>query len=195
MLKSRVLARRYADAFFRAIGGAQARQPFEEFMTFVRILEGEPAFREFFLHPVIPLAAKMAAARQALAGASSPRLADFVCVLLRRFRFDHLDAIARELQDLFRKANSIVLVRVTSAVPLTEAERQALIVRLERRIAGTVTLEEHVEPHLRGGLVIWFNDQIFDASVTTRLGRLRERLSSLTAHLIETIQEAPSQLS
>lgn len=66
-----------------------------------------------------------------------------------------------------------VTAHVTSAQPLTEAQRQALDERLRRAIGGKVAVELRVDPNLLGGLIVKLGSRMVDASLSSKLHRLQ----------------------
>ena len=66
-------------------------------------------------------------------------------------------------------------VTVRSAVPLDEAQQDALRDRLARLLGGTPVLTVQVDPALIGGLVVRVGDDVYDASVRNQLEQLRHQ--------------------
>ena len=65
---------------------------------------------------------------------------------------------------------------ITSAVPLTADERQALENKLRAKFARPLSFEYKVDPALLGGVVAKVGDKIIDGSVATKLNALQESL-------------------
>jgi F-type H+-transporting ATPase subunit delta len=61
---------------------------------------------------------------------------------------------------------------------LDEAQRKAIGQRLEELTGEKVQLDEVVDPDLIGGIAVRIGDQLYDASVRSRLERLRARLTA-----------------
>ena len=77
-------------------------------------------------------------------------------------------------------------VTVRSAVPLDEGQQAALRDRLASMIHATPVITLEVDPSLIGGLVVQVGDDVYDASVRTRLERLRGRLIERKTHEIQS---------
>ncbi|HKC75186.1 MAG TPA: ATP synthase F1 subunit delta, partial [Chloroflexota bacterium] len=67
---------------------------------------------------------------------------------------------------------------VTSAIPLTDAQRARLREQLGRRTDRTVDLVETVDEAIMGGLIVRVGDELIDASIAGRLHRIEAQLSS-----------------
>lgn len=62
---------------------------------------------------------------------------------------------------------------VTSAVPLTEAQQEALATALRGIYGGPVSVEAETDPGLLGGLVVKVGSQMVDSSLKTKLQHLK----------------------
>ena len=65
---------------------------------------------------------------------------------------------------------------VTSAVPLTDAQRAEVARRLRAAHGDDLPIAYEVDPGILGGLVVRVGDRYIDGSVATRLGQLRQTL-------------------
>ena len=88
------------------------------------------------------------------------QFSDFVLVMI---------AVAREVAGHHE-------VRVRSAVPLQDNEREELMAAVRQRFGGTQRLDEKVEAELLGGLVVEAGDWHVDASLKGKLERLQHAL-------------------
>lgn len=193
-MKTRVLARRYAEAFFKVISAGDLEGPYQDFLAFAAAMAQDPQVELIFRHPLIPAEKKIGLVKKVLGKEGTPLAVDFIGLLLRRYRFDLLDIVADELRQLYRKAKNIVEVQVRTAVPLTAPQRAKLEAGLKTRVKGTIEMVETVDPELQGGMMVNFENRIFDATVRTRLKTLREHLSTLTAEMLSAMQDQPLPL-
>ncbi len=102
----------------------------------------------------------------------------FLGTLLEAGQFEQLDAILVEFQRLVRRQPERRLARVTSAVPLTAAEEEALRARLTDRFGTDLEFQFDVDASLIGGIYLRVGDQVIDGSVTGKLAALRDRLAA-----------------
>ncbi|HEY76849.1 MAG TPA: F0F1 ATP synthase subunit B [Thermoflexia bacterium] len=68
-------------------------------------------------------------------------------------------------------------VTVTSAVPLTEAEKETIRRELTARLGDEVEVSFEVDPQILGGLVVRIGDRVVDGSFAGQLEQLRETLA------------------
>jgi len=169
------IARPYAAALFdlaRAEGSVEA---VEAGLGDIQKLAGESAdFRRFLNSPVIAAETKAAAMDAILVKAkANPTVANFVRVVARNGRLFALDAIATAFGRLAAAARGETGADVTSASPLSKAQLKALAETLKAKLGTSVTLTEHVDPSLIGGLVVKVGSQMIDSSLKTKLSAMK----------------------
>jgi F-type H+-transporting ATPase subunit delta len=169
------IARPYAAALFdlaKAEGGVDA---VEAGLKDIEALSGESEdFRRFLRSPVISADAKSGAVEAILTKANlNATVANFVKVVARNGRLFALPAIIKGFQQLAAQERGEVSADVTSATPLSDAQRKSLADTLKGKIGKTVTLTEHVDPSLIGGLVVKVGSQMIDSSLKTKLTAMK----------------------
>ncbi len=97
-------------------------------------------------------------------------------VLAQRGRFGLLPQVSDEFDELVRRSRGIVGATVTTASPLSAGELAAVQARVEQLAKAKVELSATIDPSLMGGLCVNIGDWQIDASVSTRLTRLRKQL-------------------
>ena len=83
---------------------------------------------------------------------------------------EHLDALKREHEQVVR-------ARITSAQPLTDAQRADIVGALERRYGKKVEADLDVDPQLLGGARVQVGDQVIHASVRDALAQMAAALT------------------
>ncbi|MEM1131547.1 MAG: F0F1 ATP synthase subunit delta [Pseudomonadota bacterium] len=121
------------------------------------------------------------AAKQAMAGlADSMKLdtltANFLGVLAENGRLAELKAMIRAFHGLAADHRGEVTAEVTSAYPLTQAQRDSISKNLKSRAGREVIISEHVDPDILGGLIVRMGSQMIDGSIKTRLNTLSQAM-------------------
>jgi F-type H+-transporting ATPase subunit delta len=70
-----------------------------------------------------------------------------------------------------------VRAHITSAQPLTDAQRNDIVSALERRYGKKVEAELDVDPQLLGGARVQVGDQVINASVRDALAQMAAALT------------------
>jgi F-type H+-transporting ATPase subunit delta len=76
------------------------------------------------------------------------------------------------LAELARRRGEVT-AQVTSAVELSDAQRQALIDRLKATVGGKVQVDVKVDKGLIGGLIVKVGSRMIDNSLRSKLQRLQ----------------------
>ena len=81
--------------------------------------------------------------------------------------------------ELLRRHRGVALAQIQTALPLDDGQRADLVSRLRTLTGSQVEVDETVDPDLIGGIAVRIGDQLYDASVRSRLERLRARLTAV----------------
>ncbi len=155
----------------------------EEFGTEIRsllgLLESSEDLRQFLGNPLIKPDAKKAVIKQIAGEDMNPLMRSFLSLLIDKGRILFLEGIGKQYLTQLRELNQTVLAEVTSAVPLSDAQRQTVREKVQAMTsARQVEIETKIDADLIGGVVIKVGSQVIDASLRGQLRRLGIRLSS-----------------
>lgn len=112
-------------------------------------------------------------------GEVSAIVKQFMSVLSADRRRDLLPAVLGELEQIEAKKAGRVIVKVTTAQPLSKDERELLEKELSQNLkVKAVTLREIVDPSVLGGIRIQVADRTIDHTAQAKLQQLAHRLSA-----------------
>lgn len=174
------VAQPYAQAMLSI---AQAKNLTEEFgedsRTLLSLLAGNSQLQAFIGNPFIQGETKKGVIKQIVGDGANPYLRNFLLLLVDKRRIVFLEAILKQYLALLRQLNQTVLAEVTSAVPLSAEQQQAVVEKvLSITNARQVELETKIDSELIGGVIIKVGSQVIDASIRGQLRRLSLRLSN-----------------
>ena len=137
MRAPRAAVQPYASALHaRAKERNQTEAVGRDLAAMVDVVAHDPELRNVFARPWIATAAKRATAVEVATRLElSPLVCDFVGLVAKQGRAEHLEAIAEAYRYMVDEDLGRVRARVRTAVPLTEAERLALRAGLGRAMA------------------------------------------------------------
>jgi F-type H+-transporting ATPase subunit delta len=170
------VARNYADALLAALGDGAGPVLDELDEIVADVVRGQPRFAELMTGPTMALSDRDRVLVELFGGRAMPPVVNLLRVLNRHGRLGLLAPILALARDEWDRKQGRRPVTVRSAVPLDDAQRSALQGRLSKLIGATPVLTLEVDPSLIAGLVVQVGDDVYDASVRTRLRRLRDRL-------------------
>ena len=178
MARRDTASRRYAEAAFQV---AQAANALDRWQADLAALGGAldiPELRAVMEHPAIPFAAKEKVLRRAVTDVGVEPL-NLILLMIRRGRPGAIPAMRRHFEELVRRERGIAKAEIRSALPLDDQDRAELERTLGRLAGREVELTELVDPSLIGGISVRIGDRLYDASVRSRLQRLRARLTAV----------------
>jgi F-type H+-transporting ATPase subunit delta len=178
MARRETAARRYADAAFE-IGRADGTlEGWERDLLTLREALANEELRRLVQHPAVPFAEKEKVLRQVASGVAREPLS-LALLMVRRGRPGAIDAMVERFRELVRRDRGISLAEVRTALPLDDEERTAIVQRLRSLTGDRIEMNEVVDESLIGGVSVRIGDQLYDASVRSRLERLQARLTAV----------------
>jgi F-type H+-transporting ATPase subunit delta len=176
MARPTTASRRYADALFQLAQREKAEEQWAAELDGVAALVADERVGRMLDSPAIPFTEREAALRKALDGKVAPVILNVTRLLAQRSRLELVPSIAREYRRLLNEQRGVVEAVVTSALPLTPEESNAVRDRVNAMTGAEIQLREEVDESLIGGLTVKVGDRLLDASVRGRLERLRNQL-------------------
>jgi F-type H+-transporting ATPase subunit delta len=172
-------APRYAHAFAQVTeaAGLDAIAVQQQLRDLAETLAGSGELREFLMNPSIETQQKVKvldaiAARVGMA----PQVRNFIAVILQHQRLEELDAILAEYAEVVDEHAGAAEATVTTAHPLSDADRAALEAQIAK-LAGAKVRASYVEDAtLLGGAVVQIGSTVYDGSVRAQLQQLKQRL-------------------
>lgn len=178
MARSETVARRYADAAFE-IGKADGTlEAWERDLAILRDTLADEELRRLVKHPAVPYAEKEQVLRKVVQGVA-PEALSLALLMIRRGRPGAIEAMVDRFAELVRRERGISLAEIRTALPLDDEQRTAVADRLRELTGDKIEMNEVVDDSLIGGLSVRIGDRLYDASVRSRLERLRARLTAV----------------
>ena len=143
-----------------------------------RVLKGDAALRATLEDHQATTQDKLQSLNQAMPRPLTAEVRRFLGTLVEDGQLDQLDAILIEFDLLVHQRPELKMARVTSTVPLTEAEQDAMRAKLKDRFGPDLEFEFTVDTALIGGVYLRVGDQVIDGSVSGKLAALRDRLTA-----------------
>jgi F-type H+-transporting ATPase subunit delta len=169
------LAERYAAALFELADERRLLDAVAGDLRELRaMLQGSGDLVRLLRSPVVSRAeqAKAVAAiaeRAGLAGLTQ----DFLGLVAKNRRLFAVPAMIEAYLKKLAERRGEVTAEVTVAQPLNEARQAALLDQLRRTVGARVVVDMRVDPGLLGGMIVKIGSRMVDASLNSRLQRLR----------------------
>ncbi len=180
MAELATIARPYAEALFKAKGGASADVATQ--LHALAAVAADPALRRFADNPkvggdqVFNVMADVVG-RQGVK--LSPEAQNFLReVLANKGRIAALPEIATQYQLLLNQKQGVSDATIYSAFAIDAAQQQALLATLQTRFGRRLNATVHVQPELIGGVRVVVGDEVLDTSVRARLETMKAALTA-----------------
>jgi len=148
----------------------------EQVGQFADALDSDRELQVFFFSPHFSSAEKSEGLGRALSGAE-PELVNFLELLIEKQRMPEIFRIRRELEEMWKRENRRIDVTVTSAVELDPEVVGKIGEEIERQTGRKVELASRVDGEILGGIVLQVGNMVLDASIRSRLEKLRKSVA------------------
>ena len=135
-----------------------------------------PEAVKFFQNPLVPEKAKKDLLTKAFKKEVSATVMNFLMLLVDKRRIGIFNEIYEIFTSLKNKAQGILVADVTSAMPLTKKQQDALTKKLATLTDKKVSIRTHSDKKILGGIIVKIGDKRIDGSAAGRLSALRNSL-------------------
>jgi F-type H+-transporting ATPase subunit delta len=171
-VKAQELSRKYAAAVFSLA--------LEKWLAGLRAVQEQLANNAALLQNLQngeqPFSQRQETLDQLIPAGSDQQVRNFLYTMLRDGDIGLLNEVIEELDRMIRGGPQVQVAQVTTAVPLSEGDKEQFRDKLRRKYGQNLEFSFQVDPAIIGGTVIHVGDQIIDGSVATRLESLSSRL-------------------
>jgi len=169
-----------------------ADQVLEDLESIGTLLNEDAQMEAVFGSPLVDEAARSSMLEKAFRGKANDTLVDTLQVMNRKGRLSLLRALIEAYRQERDRRERRVEAVVTTAVPLTDANRERLrasLVRVAGEGVSSVRLIEEVEEGLLGGLVVRIGDRKLDYSVSRDVAQFGEALGERSSRELQSGKE------
>lgn len=181
------VAKRYAKAFMEILPTEKVEGAVNEMKQLLDLLNESKDLLIFMKSPIISNDKKLAACQSVFAPFSE-EFKNLMALLIKNGRGSDLKEVAVEVMKLYREEKGIKKVIITSAQPLTEEQTRKIIAQVKENFSTEIReieVENKINPELIGGFILRIDDQQFDASLRTKINRIKQEFD--TNHYISKI--------
>lgn len=171
----------YSLALFDAINeeGEDLAAARSELNSVIDVVKDTDGFVKLMSTPTVSTEEKLSVIKEAFDGKLSRCVYNFLCVVTEGRRWDRFEKIAKCFSELCNEKLGIAEITVTTAFPLTSAQRMQVQKKMSEIIGKNVLMSEKVDKAIMGGIVVDYGDTRMDGSVKTRLEGLKESFAQL----------------
>lgn len=167
----------YARALIELATAQNEAQPVGGELAAIRqALQSDPQFGSFLSDPAIKRSQRTATLEKIFAGSASPLVMNFLRVLDRHGRLNHLVEIATAYRDLLDEQLGNVEVELTVAYQLGDNDLERVRKEIGNAMQRNAIVHQKVDESIIGGMILRVKDRLIDASVRHQLKAMQEKL-------------------
>ena len=176
-MKGNKIAKRYAIALFSLAKNDAELEKLKMDVNLIEEICKNRDFRAMLGSPVIKPAIKKSIFNEIFEGAIDNQTILYLNMLLENHREGLLLDICWCFTELYNKHKHIVNVFVSSAVKLSDTERNKITQLVKDATKCEVILNESINEKLIGGFILRYEDTQVDSSVSTQLLKVKQQLT------------------
>lgn len=172
------VARRYAVALADVVGKTKEVDSVKtELKTWEELINANVDLQTAFRNPAIAQASKEKVLENLIEKTKPTRTtANFLRVLLKNSRLTEIGEINEKFASVLEERSGVVSAQITSARPLSEAQKAEMQANLAKLTGKTVNLNFEINESLIGGVVTKLGSTVYDGSVKTQLEELKREM-------------------
>jgi len=168
-------SKEYAGALFTlALGDGNTEEVSAALDLVEKETDGNAGYLATLASPAIPRKERLDAVTAAFGDAVPATVLALLRMMISRGHIYLLKEVIRDYRELAREHRGESVVRITSAVPLTDGELSALLAKLEKTFSRKMVPECTVDPSLIGGIRVETEGRVMDGSIRSRLEQIKE---------------------
>ncbi len=175
MAESTLQAKRYAQAAFEIAQERKDLDIWQSDLQKIAILAQNEDFVKVMENPKFAFENKKKLLDSQLKKLN-PLALNLAYILTNNQKFSLMAAVFEEFQVLLDDFRAIEKAEITTAVPLSENEKQKIVNFLSNLTGKKVIVEEKVDPGIIGGMIARVGGKIIDGSTSSQLAALRKEL-------------------
>ena len=173
------IAKEYGTALFMLACEEKRKSEYAEALEAIcGTFEEYPQYADLLSSPSIPLGERLDVIENTFSSTVPEQVLSYLKLLCEKGRMPYFMESVEEYRALLDASEHISNAKITSAVELTETEKQRLIDKLELIERGKVCATYVVDESLLGGLIVEVDGKIMDGSLRHRLQEVKEVMNT-----------------
>ncbi len=179
-MRDRIVSDKYAEALLVTAKKQGSMDLIaNEILLLQPIFADKSQLQRFLIGPQITNDAKTALVTKTFESRISTLLYQFLMIVLRKHRIDHIANIFSEYLRLVDIERGIQEAKVTTVITLDSETQSRLQAKLEQLTGKKIRLHTRVDSKILGGVIIHMDNTLIDGSFRTKLIDLREKLLNI----------------
>lgn len=165
--------RRFAQAAFQIGLENDSLERWFDDLTLMADAVSNADFLSFLDAPEFTLSQKVTVIKEGFGDSVSPLAANLLSILASRTEAYLLPGVVDQFQRLLNAHRGIEEAAVTTAVALSDEQRDSVVNMLKNLVGKEIRLTTIVDPQILGGMIAQVGDRVIDGSTRTKLSSMR----------------------
>jgi len=172
------VAMTYGQALYEAAEDMnKTAEILEDANGMLEVFKQEPDFLSFLSSPCIAVREKKQVIDTALGSDVCEELKNLIYILIDKGRMPHFPQIIKVYKELINREKGFSYGKIVSVKPLSEKQLKGFEEETGKLLKKNVRLENEIDTRLIGGVMVFIEGKIIDASVRNRLQVLADSLT------------------
>lgn len=168
---------RYAKALLQVAIEENLLEKVKNDMQFINeVIATIPEFNNIFNSPIVKPSEKQKIFENTFSKQLSPLTINFIKMLIQHRRENRLNDVIRNFFDQYKLHKGIITASLITPISIDEKIKNKISQLLQTKYNKTIELSSTVDASIIGGFVLQIEDMQYDASVQTRLKKIRNEL-------------------
>ncbi len=168
------ISKEYGTALFMLACEKNAKNEYARALTELeKAFTESPEYLVLLSSPAVTLAERLSAIEKAFVSLPED-VVSYLKLLCEKGRISCFFESAKVFRGLLEESEQKMTAKVTSAVPLTDKEKSALITKLETMCHKEISLETYIDETLLGGLLVELDGKVLDGTLKRRMRDVKE---------------------
>ena len=173
------ISKEYGTALFALACEENAKHEYASALRTVKeLLDESPEYKELISSPAIPLSDRLAVIEQAFSKTVPEHVLSYLQLICEKGRFSCFNESVEQYNALLDASEQISAAKITSAIELTNEEKEKLVSKLESRYHCRISAEYYIDNAMLGGLIVELDGKILDGSLCQRLREVKEVMNT-----------------
>lgn len=177
-MKNPKLANRYANALFEmAEMDGKIEEVFADILLIKNVLKENIELKNVIDSPHIPVYKKDKVFNTIFAGKISNISEHFLLLIIKKRRVPELYSILDEFVTIYNKHHNIKIAKITLSQEIDTELISKVVSILETELHSKIEVQMVINPNIIGGMIIKVDDMLIDASISSKISRLKTEFS------------------
>lgn len=177
-MKNPKLASRYAQALFDfSEMNSKIEEVYNDIALISTVLKENEELKRIIESPHIPLSKKSEIFKAIFNTKVSLISNNFLLLIIKKRRVPELNMILNEFIRIYYRFHNTKVAKITLSYPINDTLMNTILTILEKEFHSKIIIETIINPDIIGGIIIKVDDILIDASISSKIKRLKIEFS------------------